>query len=150
MSNILPGPSPQARRADWVRCPRCRFLTYGKRLARNLGVCPECGHHGRLPARERLVQLVDAGSFVEAGDHEGGREDPLAFADRLPYPQRLAEARRVTGEQEAVITGRAAIGGSDVVVAVMDFRFLGGSMGTGVGERGSCASASCPIRPSAG
>jgi acetyl-CoA carboxylase carboxyl transferase alpha subunit/acetyl-CoA carboxylase carboxyl transferase beta subunit len=135
MSNILPGPAPRAQRADWVRCPQCRFLTYGKRLARNLGVCPECGHHGRLSARERLAQLIDAGSFVDAADHDGGQEDPLAFADRLPYRQRLAEARRATGEQEAVVTGRAAIGGSDVVVAVMDFRFLGGSMGTGVGER---------------
>src|SRR3712207_5220177 len=133
MSTILPAPPAQAQRTDWARCPQCRSLTYRKRLDRNLGVCPECGHHGRLSARERLAQLVDPGSFVEAGEHADGDEDPLAFADQLPYPQRLADARRSTGEQEAVVTGRAAIGDVDVVVAVMDFRFMGGSMGTGVG-----------------
>jgi acetyl-CoA carboxylase carboxyl transferase subunit beta len=125
----------QARPPDWVRCPHCRSLTYRKRLARNLGVCPDCGHHGRLSARERLGQLVDPGSFVEATEHEGGPEDPLTFTDQLPYPRRLADARRSTGEQEAVVTGRARVGGLEVVVAVMDFRFMGGSMGTGVGER---------------
>ena len=137
MSTTLTAPPVQVQPADWVRCPQCCSLTYRKRLSRNLGVCPECGHHARLTARERLVQLVDAGSFVEAPDPDADTrpEDPLAFTDQQPYRQRLADARLTTGEQEAVIIGTAAIGGLDVVVAVMDFRFMGGSMGTAVGER---------------
>lgn len=119
---------------DWLRCPSCAELLYGKRWNRNAGVCPECGHHGRLDARARIAQLVDPGTFrdqvVAIVD-----QDPLGFVDTRPYPERLREARERTGEQEAVVCGTATLSGRALALAVMDFRFLGGSLGTGVGER---------------
>jgi acetyl-CoA carboxylase carboxyl transferase alpha subunit/acetyl-CoA carboxylase carboxyl transferase beta subunit len=126
-------PRPPESTASWTRCPICRQLNYGKKLHRSLGVCPLCGHHGRLSARERIVQLTDAGTFE---DLAAGPvlSDPLGFVDSLPYPQRIEAARRETGEAEAVVCGVAAIAGRRVAMAVMDFRFLGGSLGVGAGE----------------
>jgi acetyl-CoA carboxylase carboxyl transferase subunit beta len=125
---------PSDEAVSWFPCPACGDLVYAKRWQRNAGVCPECGAHGRLHARDRIAQLVDAGSFRElVVDLVTG--DPLNFVDSRPYPDRLVAARSRTGEQEAVICGVAAIAGRPVAVAVMDFRFLGGSLGTGVGER---------------
>ena len=119
--------------SDWLNCPHCRALLYRKRLARNLHVCPRCGHHLRLTARERIAQLVDAGSFtgLDPGPVE---RDPLGFHDRLPYAHRLTEAVARSDEPEAAVIGTASIGGQPVVLAVLDFTFLGGSMGTAVGE----------------
>ncbi|RZS31175.1 acetyl-CoA carboxylase carboxyl transferase subunit beta [Herbihabitans rhizosphaerae] len=119
--------------AEWLHCPTCRELVYAKRWNRNAGVCPECGAHGRLTARERIRQLVDPGTFREQ-IHRLPDTDPLGFTDRRPYPRRVEDARRDTGEREAVVCGAAAIDGRPLVLAVMDFRFLGGSLGTGVGE----------------
>jgi acetyl-CoA carboxylase carboxyl transferase beta subunit len=119
---------------DWLACPHCRALLYGKRLARNLYVCSRCGHHLRLPARERITQLLDAGSFVEVDAGPADR-DPLGFCDHVPYSRRLTEASRRSSEQEAAVVGTGSIGGLPVVVAVLDFSFLGGSMGAAVGER---------------
>jgi acetyl-CoA carboxylase carboxyl transferase alpha subunit/acetyl-CoA carboxylase carboxyl transferase beta subunit len=118
---------------DWVKCPRCGWLQYLKRLVRNLSVCSECGHNFRLTARERIVQLADEGSFVECG-RDIGAVDPLGFTDLRPYLERLAEAVATTGEREAVVFGTAAVEGHQIVLLVMDFRFMGGSMGTAVGE----------------
>jgi acetyl-CoA carboxylase carboxyl transferase alpha subunit/acetyl-CoA carboxylase carboxyl transferase beta subunit len=118
---------------DWLTCPHCRALLYGKRLARNLYVCPRCGHHLRLPARARIAQLLDAGSFVEVDAGPVDR-DPLGFCDDVPYPRRLIEASRRSGEQEAAVVGTGSIGGLPVVLAVLNFPFLGGSMGAAVGE----------------
>ncbi|MGQ0716389.1 MAG: acetyl-CoA carboxylase carboxyltransferase subunit alpha [Pseudonocardiales bacterium] len=118
---------------DWVKCPGCGRLHYVKRLVRNLHVCSECGHHFRLTARERIAQLADADSFVEYGN-DIGTADPLGFTDRRPYRQRLAEAVGATGEREAVVFGTAAVEGHPIVLLVMDFRFMGGSMGHAVGE----------------
>lgn len=144
----------------WVRCVACSALIYRKRLRRNLEVCPECGDHRRLTAPERIRQLVDAGTFVPLSgtptpDPDGAAparagaapgtavpgqsdvvtdpEDPLGFVDSMPYPDRLAEARERTGLAEAVVCGEARIDGHPVVLAVMDFRFLGGSLGRTVG-----------------
>ncbi|WP_440065066.1 acetyl-CoA carboxylase carboxyltransferase subunit alpha [Streptosporangium sp. OZ121] len=116
----------------WARCPGCAAIVYAPRLARTQRVCPECGHHHRLNAVERLRTLVDDGSFRAAPQVRGG--DPLGFADSLPYAERLARARGRTGLDDAVLHGTAAVGGHRVVVAVMDFSFLGGSMGSAVGE----------------
>lgn len=132
--------SPTDAMAAWVRCTACATLIYRKRLRRNLEVCPECGNHRRLPAPERIRQLVDAGSFVPltedpTPDLDGDPDDPLGFVDSLPYPQRLAAARGRTGLAEAVVCGEARIDGHPVVLAVMDFRFLGGSLGRAVGGR---------------
>ncbi|MFE9919596.1 acetyl-CoA carboxylase carboxyltransferase subunit alpha [Micromonospora sp. NPDC005553] len=117
----------------WSRCAGCATLLYRKRLRRNLDVCPECGEHARLGAPERLRQLVDPGSLRLLPDRLPGA-DPLDFVDVLPYPHRLTGARASTGLAEGVVCATATIGGNPVTLAVMDFRFLGGSLGCAVGE----------------
>jgi acetyl-CoA carboxylase carboxyl transferase alpha subunit/acetyl-CoA carboxylase carboxyl transferase beta subunit len=118
---------------QWVKCPSCDAFVYAKRLARNHKVCPECNHHFRLRVRERLAQLLDEGSFEELSqDIES--VDLLGFVDSKPYPTRLEEARKKTGNREAAVYGTATISGLPLVVAAMDFQFMGGSMGGGVGE----------------
>ncbi|SDY54206.1 acetyl-CoA carboxylase carboxyltransferase subunit alpha [Geodermatophilus africanus] len=127
-----------ADQVGWVSCPDCGWLLYRKRLDRNLHVCPECDHHLRLSARARIVLLTDPGSFSEVA-FQLGAPDPLSFTDLRDYPDRLADAARRSGESEAVVVGVARIGGCETVVAVMDFAFLGGSMGVEVGRRVSGA-----------
>lgn len=117
----------------WLRCTACRALVYRRRLRRNLDVCPDCGHHRRLTAPQRVSQLTDPDSFT-ALDAPAAEVDPLRFVDSLPYRQRLAQARAATGLSEAVLCGTARVGGHRAVLAVMDFRFLGGSLGTATGE----------------
>jgi acetyl-CoA carboxylase carboxyl transferase subunit beta len=127
--------APPATKAavEWTRCPSCDAFIYHKRLKRTLGVCPECNFHFRLPVRQRLEQLVDEDSFEElSGEIEP--LDVLGFADSKPYAQRVAEAQQKTGYREGAIYGTGAIGGQPVVVAAMNFAFIGGSMGSGVGE----------------
>ena len=116
------------------KCGACGEILYRERLARNLGVCPECGHHFRISAARYLKVLADPDSFEER-DAEMTSGDPLRFTDLKNYGDRLQAARRRTGRNEAVITGRARIEGIPVVVAVMDFSFIGGSMGSVVGEK---------------
>jgi len=123
---------PASRTTDWDLCPACSAIVYRPRLVKSRYVCPECGHHHRLGAADRLATLVDDGSFVPAPQVRGA--DPLGFVDSRPYPERLELARRRTGLQDAVVYGTATIGGRRVVAAVMDFAFLGGSMGSAVGE----------------
>ena len=127
-----------SEQAGWVCCPGCGSLLYRKRVDRNLWVCPECDQHLRLGPRARIQQLVDPGTFT-AATFAPGPGDPLSFTDLRGYPERLDEAVRRTGESEAVVVGTARIGGSEVAVAVMDFGFLGGSMGVEVGRRVSRA-----------
>jgi len=119
---------------QWSKCPECGMLVYCKRLERNLRVCPECSHHLVLPARDRLALLLDTGSFDEH-DADLSPSDPLGFVDTKPYAVRLAENSRRTGEMEAALWGTGAIGGQPVVVCALDFTFLGGSMGSVVGEK---------------
>ncbi|GGM06993.1 MULTISPECIES: acetyl-CoA carboxylase carboxyltransferase subunit alpha [Micromonospora] len=117
----------------WSRCAGCASLLYRKRLLRNLDVCPECGVPARLGAPERLRQLVDPATFVALPERTPD-VDPIDFVDVLPYPHRVSAARAATGLAEAVLVGTAAVGGHRVALAVMDFRFLGGSLGCAVGE----------------
>jgi acetyl-CoA carboxylase carboxyl transferase subunit beta len=124
---------PDAKASDWVLCDSCRGLLWHKRFERMLRVCEHCGRHSRLTAGERLSQLLDAGSACPL-DFPVPSGDPLGFVDSKPYPERLAEARTSTGLDEAVVCARGTIGGAPVVIAVMDFRFLGGSLGAAVGE----------------
>jgi acetyl-CoA carboxylase carboxyl transferase beta subunit/acetyl-CoA carboxylase carboxyl transferase alpha subunit len=119
----------------WQACPACRKVESAAAVTAGAGVCSGCGHHRRMPARDRIRSLVDPGSFEELELPEPGPEDPLGFCDRIAYPDRLAAARHRTGLDEAVVVGRALIGGHQIVLAVMDFRFLGGSMGVAVGRR---------------
>ncbi|MFI9551638.1 acetyl-CoA carboxylase carboxyltransferase subunit alpha [Nonomuraea endophytica] len=118
---------------EWTRCAGCSAIVYLPRLARAHQVCPECGHHHRLRAMERIATLVDEGSFRPAVPQVRGG-DPLGFSDTLPYTERLARARAKTGLDDAIVYGCASIGARPAVVAAMDFAFLGGSMGSAVGE----------------
>ena len=128
---------PLDKQRDWEVCPACRSLVYAKRLTRNLGVCPECGAHHRLTATDRIGQLLDKGS-IKVIDWSPANTltdtDPLNFADTRPYRDRLAAARRSTGLADAVVLAKGTVGDNPVVIAVMDFRFLGGSLGTAVGS----------------
>ena len=124
---------PEAEQLDWVLCAGCGEMLYRKRLDRGLGVCPECGEHHRLTAPERIEQLFDPGS-VEEIDSSAHSADVLEFVDTKPYPDRLAAARRQTGIDDAVVLVSGRIEGHPLVAAVMDFRFLGGSLGSAVGE----------------
>lgn len=122
-----------AEPVDWVSCRQCRSLIYDKRLSRNLRVCPDCGYHNRVDARQRLDQLFDPGS-TELLDLPVRDADPLEFVDSKPYPQRMAGARESTGLAEAVLCAVGTIEGNPLVVAVMDFGFMGGSLSGAVGE----------------
>src|SRR5207247_10151299 len=93
---------------------------------------PECNYHFRLPVQERLAQLLDEGSFNDLSN-EISPVDPLGFADSKPYSARLEEAQRKTGRSEGALYGTATIGGQPLVIAAMDFAFIGGSMGSGAG-----------------
>jgi len=118
----------------WEKCPGCGEINYRKLLERRLYVCPRCGHHLRLTVEQRLLVLVDRGSFRER-DGDVRAADPIAFRDRVPYPTRLAAARAATGHSEGFTGGTARIGGHAAAVGLFDFAFLGRSMGTAVGER---------------
>jgi acetyl-CoA carboxylase carboxyl transferase beta subunit len=115
-------------------CPSCGSHYRDDELARHLGVCPQCGHHFPLSARERIEQLVDPGSFAEE-EAELRSADPLGFFDLRPYAERLAEAELKTGEGDAIVVGRGEIEGEPCQLSVMDFGFMGGSMGSVVGEK---------------
>ncbi len=126
--------TPTSAAELWVRCPECAELVYRKKLERRLNVCPRCGYHFRLSADQRLLLLLDRGSFVE---HDAGLGscDVLGFPDDPPYEQRLAEVAARSGRREAVVTGTGRIDGVTVALAVFDFGFMGGSMGSAVGEK---------------
>jgi acyl-CoA carboxylase subunit beta len=132
-SSEVAAPPKQAAESQWTKCPSCEAFVYHKRLKRNLGVCPECNYHFRLPVRERLRLLLDEGSFVDMSDVLEPL-DVISFADAKPYSDRLAEAQHKTGSRDGALFGTASIGGHAVVVAAMDFAFIGGSMGSAVGE----------------
>ncbi|HEX5502540.1 MAG TPA: acetyl-CoA carboxylase carboxyltransferase subunit alpha [Thermomicrobiales bacterium] len=118
----------------WTKCLQCGAFVYYKRLEKNLKVCPECTYHFRLSARERVNFLLDPGSFREH-DADMAPGDPLGFVDTKPYPARIAEYRRKTGAREAAIYGAGTIGGRPIVICALDFTFMGGSMGSVVGEK---------------
>lgn len=117
----------------WVLCTGCKSPIYHKKLARNIHVCPECGKHERLTAQQRLETLLDPGSLKRI-HLPAVTNDVLGFVDTLPYPDRLAQARNQTGLDEATVCAGGTIGGHAVITAVMDFRFLGGSLGSAVGD----------------
>src|SRR5204863_2865495 len=119
-------------------CPGCDSHYRDDELDANLWVCPQCGHHFPMKARARIASLADGGSFVEeAADVRS--EDPLSFFDLRPYAERLAEAELTTGLGEAMVIGQAQVERTACELAVMDFSFMGGSMGSAVGEKFSRA-----------
>ena len=125
--------TPQ-KTSSWVTCPKCDEIIHKKELLKNLMVCPKCGYHFRIGARTRIAQILDENSFKELFA-EVKSDDPLKFVDLKPYSKRLEEAKAKSGEEEAVITGTGKINGIDVAIGVMDFFFMGGSMGSAVGEK---------------
>lgn len=118
----------------WVKCEGCREIIYAKELERNSQICPKCGYHFRIGSRERVEMLLDGGGGEELFAHVVS-SDPLKFRDRKTYKQRLKESAAASGESEAVVVVAGAIEGIKVVLAVMEYVFMGGSMGSAVGER---------------
>ncbi len=118
----------------WVTCSGCNEVVYKKEVERNLKVCPKCGYHFRIGAWERIDMLLDQGSVVEH-DANLAPQDPLGFKDTKRYTERLAEAQRKTGMKDAVVSVEGTIGGIPVQFVAFEFGFLGGSMGSVVGEK---------------
>ncbi|MCK5351323.1 acetyl-CoA carboxylase carboxyltransferase subunit beta, partial [bacterium] len=112
----------------------CAEIVYSKEIDRNLKVCPKCDYHFRITARERIELLVDPGTFTEFDSHLQS-EDPLGFKDSQKYRDRVKTARKKTGLNDAVISGICTLDGVQVVLSVFDFFFMGGSMGSVVGEK---------------
>ena len=132
-------PSFRARRNAyppdlWTKCPRCAEMLFNKQLDKQLRVCPNCGHHFRLSAAARLDHLVDTRTWLER-DPGLQSVDRLGFVDQKPYSDRLAAAQVATGMRDAAVWGTAGLDGVPVVLCVMDFGFMGGSMGAVVGEK---------------
>ena len=118
----------------WIKCPACDSVLYRAELERNLNVCPKCSHHMRIGARERLRRLLDADTGIEIGANVQP-EDPLRFKDGKRYKDRLAAAQKGTGERDALVVMAGRIDDVEVVACAFEFQFLGGSMGSVVGER---------------
>jgi len=119
----------------WIKCPKCNELQYSKDAERLLFVCPRCGHHARLTARQRIEALIDPGTFTEY-DAELRSADPLDFvANGEAYRDKTAAAARKTGSNDALVCGTGTISGEPVSIAVTEFGFLGASMGSVYGEK---------------
>lgn len=129
---------PAAKRAVpngiWSKCASCNAIIYQKELFENKMVCTACGHHYQLTAPQRVEFLVDEGAFVETEANLVSK-DPLKFRAKKSYPESLEKAKSATGLNEAIITGKGRIYDHEVCLGVMDFRFIGGSMGSVVGEK---------------
>lgn len=117
----------------WDRCPECNNMLFHAEIKNSNFVCSHCGHHFRLPAKDRFNMLFDEGKYTLI-QLPKTHEDPLNFRDLKKYTDRLKEARKKTGQEDAVMIAHGLIGGKRVVVGVFDFAFMGGSMGTAVGE----------------
>ena len=134
----MPIKFPFSRRAAptdaWTKCPQCDAQVFNKQLERSLRLCPSCGHHFRMSVGERIDMLLDPGSFEE---RDAGLEsvDPLGFHDDKPYPHRLEASRVKTGLRDALVWGVGDIDRVRVAIGIFDFRFMGGSMGSVVGEK---------------
>ncbi len=122
----------------WIKCDACLEIIYKPEVERSLNVCPKCTYHFRIPAAERMRSVIDEGTFAEIAE-EMESIDPLGFVDTKKYVDRLKDARKKTGRKEAVIIGKGKINGIDIALAILDFEFQGGSMGSVVGEKISLA-----------
>jgi len=118
----------------WMKCKSCGELVFKRRVRENNNICPSCGEYFFLTAVERVDLLVDEGSYEDITAPISS-DDPLQFVDRKPYPERVTEAQAKTGLRDAILVGRSTIADVPVVLGVMDFRFIGGSMGSVVGEQ---------------
>ncbi|MEN7344061.1 MAG: acetyl-CoA carboxylase, carboxyltransferase subunit beta [Pseudomonadota bacterium] len=118
----------------WIKCPKCTAQLYRAELDRNMMVCPKCGHHMRIGARARLSTFFDEGTFTELGENLEPK-DPLKFKDSKRYKDRITQAQKSTGEKDALIAATGELFGEPVAAAAFEFKFMGGSMGSVVGER---------------
>jgi len=118
----------------WTKCPVCENQLFNRQLERSHRVCPTCGHHFRMSAGERIDLLLDSGTFEER-DANLVSGDPLGFVDSKPYPERLESSRVRSGLPEAAVWGIGKVEGQRIAIGLFDFRFMGGSMGSVVGEK---------------
>ena len=133
-SDIQPGDEKRVRTEGlWVKCDSCRKIIWKKDLDANFNVCPSCGRHFRIDARTRLAMLLDDGQY-QVDDTELSSTDPLKFVDVRPYAERLRRAQQETGLKDAIINARGKLDGRPVIVSAMEYSFIGGSMGSVVGE----------------
>ncbi len=133
----------------WVKCENCKEIIYKKEVARNANVCPKCNYHFRISARERLDKMYDDGRYREF-DSEIAPVDALEFVDTKPYAARLVSYQKETGLKDALVSSEGLMGGMPVIIAAMEYGFMGGSMGSVVGEKITRAAeraydASCPF-----
>ena len=128
------GPKKNVPEGLWSKCPACAAVLYATDLEKNANVCPKCGHHNRISARERLELLLDDEGRFELGV-EVAPLDALKFKDSKRYSERLADAEKATGETDALVVMQGAVKTVPAMAAVFEFDFMGGSMGSVVGER---------------
>ena len=127
-------PSTRVPEGLWVKCDGCRETLHHKELERTLYVCPRCGHHHRVSARTRLAQLFDDSEWKEVFTNVFSA-DPLEFTDSKPYAQRLKDLRDKGVRSDALVVGVGRLAGAKLVIAAMEYSFMGGSMGSAVGEK---------------
>ena len=125
---------PEESDGLWVKCSECGQVAYRKDLISNFNVCSNCSHHNRINSDERINIIADKDSFKEF-DESLSPTDPLKFKDRRSYSERIKESQQGTGLKDGVITGLCSVNSMPLALAVMDFRFMGGSMGSVVGEK---------------
>jgi acetyl-CoA carboxylase carboxyl transferase subunit beta len=118
----------------WVKCNSCKEIIYRKEVDRNLKICPKCNYHFRISASERISLLSDNGAFIEIGT-ELTSNDPLSFKDQITYKDRLKASYKKTNFKDAARAGKTLIGSQEALLVVLDFAFMGGSMGSVVGEK---------------
>jgi acetyl-CoA carboxylase carboxyl transferase subunit beta len=118
----------------WTKCNSCNEIIYRKVIERNLQVCPKCNYHFPIPARKRIEGVVDPGTFIEY-DADLVSADPLEFKDLKRYPHRIKESQEATGQKDAILCGEARIEGQPAMLGIFEFNFMGGSLGSVVGEK---------------
>ncbi len=118
----------------WIKCNSCKEIIYRKEVENNHKVCPKCGYHFPISIEERIAQLIDEGTFKEFDSHLAP-EDPLEFKDSIKYKHRLKNYQKKTGYNDAIVIGTGAIEGRQIVLGILNFSFMGGSMGSVVGEK---------------
>ena len=126
--------TPSEAPSHWVKCSECQSLMYYKEIEQRFNVCPKCGFHMRISAKQRIEQLCDEGSFVEF-DANLAPVDPLKFVDKKSYKKRIEEAEEKTGKTSSVVCGACTIEGIATQLVVFDFAFMGGSLGSVEGEK---------------
>ena len=125
---------PKSSDQLWVKCNSCNEIIYRKVIERNLQVCPKCNYHFQIPARRRIDSVADPGTFIEY-DRDLVSTDPIEFKDSKRYPSRVKESQEKTGQKDAILCGEATIEGQPTMIGIFEFNFMGGSLGSVVGEK---------------